>query len=347
MKKLLSVLLSIIMLVSCASISSFSAMANTKKTATDISLNQTVDTYVDSVSREYWLKFVPDYSGCYEFVCTSPVYSGMVLGSIFDASEEVLMMTAGSTGNGDFITAAELNAGDTYYFVLETDGSIYSTGVTVRPHNHLFNQTENYPAIFDANDSGNNVDGGNYVYCAYCSEYLTNAVYYAPAKMSISTKKVAYNAKAKTTTVTVTDRLGNVIPSSEYKVTYKNNTKPGTATVIVTFNNNNYSGSMKSSFLIIPKKATLSSVKSPKKNQIKVSWKKDTTVSGYQVQYSTSKKFYKSKTKTVTVSKKNTSKIFSKLKSNKEYYVRVRSYKTIQGKKYYGAWSSVKSVKIK
>lgn len=347
MKKFLSVLLSVIMLVSCISIFPFSAMANTKKTAADISLNQTVSTYVDSVTREYWLKFEPAYSGFYEFVCTSPVYSGMVLGSIFDASEEVLMMTASTAGSGDFITAAELNAGDTYYFVLETDGTVYSSSVTVRPHYHLFNQAENYPAIYDANDSSNNTDGARYVYCAYCSEYLTNAIYYAPAKISVKTKKFTYNGKAKTNTVTVTDRLGNVIPPTEYKATYKNNTKPGNATVYVTFNNVNYSGSMKATFLIIPKKATLSSVKSPKKKQLKITWKKDKTVSGYQLQYSTSKKFYKSKTKTVTVSKKSTSKTISKLKTNKKYYVRVRSYKTINGKKVYGSWSSVKSVKVK
>lgn len=334
------------MLISCVSVSSFSAMANTKKTAGDISLYQTVTVYVDSVSREYWLKFEPAQSGYYEFVC-SPVYSGMVLGSIFDASEEVLMMTAGSNGSGDFITAAELNAGDTYYFVIETYGSAYYSGVTVRPHSHLFNQAENYPAIFDMNDSSNNTDGGNYVYCAYCSEYLTNAVYYAPSGISVKTKKFTYNGKKKTNTVTVTDRFGNVIPPSEYKVTYKNNTNPGTAAVTVTFNNINYSGSMKSTFLIIPKKPTLSSVKSPKKKQLKITWKKDKTVSGYQVQYSTSKKFYKSKSKAVTVSKKSTSKTISKLKSNKKYYVRVRSYKTINGKKVYGSWSSVKYAKIK
>ncbi|MGN1421081.1 MAG: fibronectin type III domain-containing protein [Eubacterium sp.] len=322
-------------------------MANTKKTASDISLNQTVGAYVDSVTREYWLKFEPTYNGYYEFVCSSPVVGGMMLGSIYDATGEVLMMSACTAGSGDFITAAELDAGETYYFVLETDGTAYSTDVTVRVHNHLFNQTEHYPAIYDANDSSNNADGENYVFCAYCSEYVTTATYYTPAKISLKTKKFTYNGKKKTTTVTVTDRLGNVIPPSEYKVTYKSNTNPGTATVTVTFNNVNYSGSMKSTFLIIPKKATLSSVKSPKKKQLKISWKKDTTVSGYQLQYSTSKKFYKSKTKTVTVSKKSTSKTISKLKSNKKYYVRIRSYKTINGKKYYGSWSSVKSVKLK
>lgn len=79
----------------------------------------------------------------------------------------------------------------------------------------------------------------------------------------------------------------------------------------------------------------------------KVTWKKKTGVSGYQVQYATDKKLKKNK-KTVTVAKKNaTSKTIKKLKSKKTYYVRVRAYKIVNGKKVYSSWSKVKSVKTK
>ena len=79
----------------------------------------------------------------------------------------------------------------------------------------------------------------------------------------------------------------------------------------------------------------------------KVTWKKKTGVSGYQVQYATDKKFKKNK-KTVTIAKKNaTSKTIKKLKSNKTYYVRVRTYKIVNGKKVYSSWSKVKAVKTK
>ncbi|MGN0522144.1 MAG: fibronectin type III domain-containing protein, partial [Eubacterium sp.] len=76
-------------------------------------------------------------------------------------------------------------------------------------------------------------------------------------------------------------------------------------------------------------------------------WKKLTTqTTGYQIQYSTSSKF--TKAKTVTVSKNSTtSKTISKLKANKKYYVRVRTYKTVDGKKIYSAWSKAKSVTTK
>lgn len=338
--------MSAVMLFTCILPCSLTASANTKNTAQELTMSQPQYIYVDAVNSQYWLMFTPDYSGSYEFVCPVTA-SGMVLASIYDASQEVLMMNASTPGDADFITAAELEAGDAYYFVIETDGTPYSATVTVRQHTHLYTSSENYPAVYDANDALNNSDGGSYTLCAYCSSYVTNAVYYYPASISLKKTKFTYDGKKKTTTVTVKDRMGNVIPASNYKVTYKNNTKPGRATVTVTFNNATYTGSMTATFTIIPKKPTISSIKSPKKKQLKVSWKKDKTVSGYQLQYSTSKRFTSKKTKTVTVSKKKTSKTISKLKSNKKYYVRIRSYKTINGKKTYGAWSKVKYVKVK
>ena len=76
-----------------------------------------------------------------------------------------------------------------------------------------------------------------------------------------------------------------------------------------------------------------------------VKWKKDTKVTGYQIQYSTSSEF--TDVKTVTVKKNSiTSASISKLTKNKKYYVRIRKYKKVSDKNYYSAWSSVKSIKI-
>ncbi|MGN0521072.1 MAG: fibronectin type III domain-containing protein, partial [Eubacterium sp.] len=73
-----------------------------------------------------------------------------------------------------------------------------------------------------------------------------------------------------------------------------------------------------------------------------------TQTTGYQIQYSTSSKFTSKTTKTVTVSKnKTTSKTISKLKAKKKYYVRVRTYKIVSGKKIYSAWSKAKTVTTK
>lgn len=98
---------------------------------------------------------------------------------------------------------------------------------------------------------------------------------------------------------------------------------------------------------IKPAKSTLSKVTSPKKGQMKVTLKKDTKATGYQVVYATNKKFSSGK-KSVTLTKNSaTSKTISKLKSKKTYYVKTRAYKTVKGKKIYGAYSAVKQVKVK
>ena len=95
-----------------------------------------------------------------------------------------------------------------------------------------------------------------------------------------------------------------------------------------------------------PKSAKIKKVKSAKK-AVSVQWKKVSGVKGYQVQVATDKKFKKNK-KTATVKKQKTTKVtVKKLKAKKKYYVRIRTYKTVNGKKVYSAWSKVKSVKTK
>ena len=92
-----------------------------------------------------------------------------------------------------------------------------------------------------------------------------------------------------------------------------------------------------------PAAVKLSSVKNSSSKSIKVTWKKQSGVTGYQVQYSTSSKMKSAKT--VTVKKaKTTSVTISKLKKGKKYYVRVRAYTKKKGKTKYTAWSAKKSV---
>lgn len=101
-----------------------------------------------------------------------------------------------------------------------------------------------------------------------------------------------------------------------------------------------------------PVTTTIRNVKSSQKKQIKVTWKKKSSVTGYQIQVSTSSKFKKSKTKTYNVKKaKTTSKTIKSLNSKKKYYVRIRTYKKTKenGKNVtrYSNWSGKKSVKVK
>ena len=99
------------------------------------------------------------------------------------------------------------------------------------------------------------------------------------------------------------------------------------------------------------KKANISSLKKGKKS-ITVKWKKVKSIKGYQIEYSTSKKFTKKTSKKVLVSKqKKTSQTIKNLKGKKTYYVRIRTYKNVKfnGKtvKVYSSWSKSKSVKTK
>ena len=91
-------------------------------------------------------------------------------------------------------------------------------------------------------------------------------------------------------------------------------------------------------------KTTLKNVTAGKK-ALTVKWDKAARASGYQVKYAVNKKFKNAKT--VNVKKSVSKKKLTKLKSKKTYYVKVRAYKSVNGKKYYGPWSSTKKIKTK
>ena len=95
--------------------------------------------------------------------------------------------------------------------------------------------------------------------------------------------------------------------------------------------------------VVKPAKVKKLKVKSKKKKQVKVSFGKVNKANGYQICYAMNKKFKKAKKVLV----KATAKTIKKLKSKKKYYVRVRAYRKDGSKKLYGAWSSVKKVKVK
>jgi len=93
-------------------------------------------------------------------------------------------------------------------------------------------------------------------------------------------------------------------------------------------------------------KVSIKKLKSTKKKTMTLTWKRDKSCNGYQIAYSTKKNFKSKKLK--NISKNKTVKYtFKKLKSKKTYYVKIRPYTKIDGKKVYGAWSKVKKVKVK
>ena len=125
-------------------------------------------------------------------------------------------------------------------------------------------------------------------------------------------------------------------------VSYKNNVKTGKATITLK-GIGKYNGTKTITFKIVPKKVTSLKVTSKKTKTAVVTYKKATGASGYQLSYKTSKK---GKYKVAGYTTKTT-KTITKLKHNQTIYVRVRAYKTINGKKYYGSYSTVVSKKVK
>lgn len=167
----------------------------------------------------------------------------------------------------------------------------------------------------------------------------------ATPSVKLSTSTYTYNGKVKTPGVKVSVN-GTVLTKDNYSVSYgKGRKNVGKYTVKVTLKND-YAGSKTVSFKINPPKSAVKKLKKDKKSFTVYVKKQSKQTSGYQVQYSTSKKFKSPKTKSLTSYKKTSLKV-KKLKKHKKYYVRVRTYKKVGKAKYYSSWSSAKSVKTK
>ena len=169
-----------------------------------------------------------------------------------------------------------------------------------------------------------------------------------PKTISVSKTSFIYNKNVQKPTVKVVGSDGIVIDASNYTVIYSNNSskKVGRYTVTITFKGN-YEGSKSFNYDINPKGTSLSKVTAGKK-QFTAKWKaQKTETTGYEIQYATNKSFTSGK-KTVKIKKnKTTSSTVKKLKAKKKYYVKIRTYKTVNGKKFYSGWSKVLNVTTK
>ncbi|MGN0704192.1 MAG: hypothetical protein ACI4LD_06495, partial [Lentihominibacter sp.] len=161
---------------------------------------------------------------------------------------------------------------------------------------------------------------------------------------AISTK--TYTGSAIKPAVTVKNGTTTLKSGTSYTVSYKNNTNPGKATITIT-GKGNYTGTKTVTFKISPKKATVSALSSTSAGKLKVTWKKDTKASGYQVVIAKNKAFTSGKKTATVTSYKTVSKTFTGLTKGKTYYVKVRAYKTIDGAKVYGPYSSYKYKTVK
>lgn len=168
----------------------------------------------------------------------------------------------------------------------------------------------------------------------------------AISKATLSKTTYVYSGSAKKPTATVKNSSGTKLTKgTHYTVSYKNNTKVGKATVTIK-GKGNYKGTITKTFKINPKPTSITSLTKAKK-AFTVKWSKKTTqTTGYQIYYGTAKT--RTGGKKVTITKNSTtSKKITNLKSGKKYYVWVRTYKTVDGVKYYSTWSDRKAVTTK
>jgi GH25 family lysozyme M1 (1,4-beta-N-acetylmuramidase) len=155
---------------------------------------------------------------------------------------------------------------------------------------------------------------------------------------SISNKE--YTGKSLTPSLTIKNGTKTLKKNKDYTLTYKNNKKTGKATITIK-GKGNYTGSKTVSFYIVPKKVSISTLTKGKK-YINVKYKKVTGASGYQISY---KK--QGSSKWTSVNSSSLSKKLTNLSSQKKYSVKVRAYKIVNGKKYYGSYSQTKTITTK
>jgi len=187
--------------------------------------------------------------------------------------------------------------------------------------------------------------------CADCGATRTDVI---PVKVRKDISKAAvtgiadkvYTGKALTQSPKVKIGSTTLKSGTDYKLTYKSNKYVGQAKVTIT-GTGAYKGSITRTFKINPKPTTVSGLTASSKG-FTVKWKKLTSqTSGYEIQYALNSKFTSGK-KTIRIkSNKTTSKKVTGLKASKKYYVKIRTYRTVSGKKYYSAWSKVKAVTTK
>jgi hypothetical protein len=166
------------------------------------------------------------------------------------------------------------------------------------------------------------------------------------AKCSSSAEKIRYVYTGKAITPAVTVKYGKTTlkKGTDYTLKYTSNVNSGKAKITIT-GKGKYGGSTAVYFYIVPAKETVTAVSSPESAKVKVTWKKDSQASGYEIFYSSRSDF--STNKTVTVSQEYAAKTLTGLVSGRTYYVKVRAFNTVGSTKHYGAYSDVKSVKCK
>ncbi len=177
------------------------------------------------------------------------------------------------------------------------------------------------------------------------NKITATAGYHKTAKKSAQTFRLNVRATGGRLTFQSDDR--NVKVDKYGKVTVAKNFVGRAIITAKASGADHQSTSFKITVRIDPAGTTISKLRNLRGRKVSIKWKKNTQVSGYQIQYATDRRFSGARTKTIA-GKAKTGKTYTGFAKRKTYYVRIRTYKTVGGVKYYSAWSTgVRSVKIK
>ena len=226
------------------------------------------------------------------------------------------------------------------------DGKAKKPGVTVKLNGKTLKNGTDYTVSYSNNikvgTAKVTITGkGNYTGSVSKTYSIKNNFKKATVS-GISTK--AFTGKNITQSITVKYNGKTLKNGTDYTVSYSNNKKIGTATVKIA-GKGSCTGTITKTFKINPAKQEIQKL-TAKSKAFFVDWAQKGSATGYEIQYATNSKFTSAKKVTITNNKTDKTTI-SKLSGKKKYYVRVRSYTTVKGTKYYGAWSATKSVTTK
>ena len=226
------------------------------------------------------------------------------------------------------------------------DGKAKKPGVTVKLNGKTLKNGTDYTVSYSNNTKVGTakvtITGkGNYTGSVSKTYSIKNNFKKATVS-GISTK--AFTGKNITQSITVKYNGKTLKNGTDYTVSYSNNKNIGTATVKIA-GKGSYTGTITKTFKINPAKQEIQKL-TAKSKAFFVDWAQKGSATGYEIQYATNSKFTSAKKVTITNNKTDKTTV-SKLSGKKKYYVRVRSYTTVKGTKYYGAWSASKSVTTK
>ena len=226
------------------------------------------------------------------------------------------------------------------------DGKAKKPGVTVKLNGKTLKNGTDYTVSYSNNTKVGTakvtIKGkGNYTGSVSKTYSIKNNFKKATVS-GISTK--AFTGKNITQSITVKYNGKTLKKGTDYTVSYSSNKNIGTATVKIV-GKGSYTGTITKTFKINPAKQEIQKL-TAKSKAFFVDWAQKGSATGYEIQYATNSKFTSAKKVNITNNKTDT-KTISKLSGKKKYYVRVRSYTTVKGTKYYGAWSATKTVTTK